>query len=271
MLKIGSRGEKVIELQQKLNELGFNCGKPDGIFGNGTETAVKDFQRSQNLVVDGLVGNGTLTALDKAKASIQISDPELANSPLPAGQGWIKSDNKHLLESVIHHEGGKEIQYSMYRRGILKAAPGRDFQACIDQNLWPVYMDSLGKPTNGVGHLITGKENPDPYKGITDQQAMDQLAADLKSKVEDAKKLCEDKEVDASNNQTLQMVVIEICFQLGAAGFSKFNNGWKKIKAAQTGQGTWKAACDELKDSRWYRQTPERVDSVLEPLEKLDR
>ena len=53
-------------MQEKLNKAGYNCGTPDGKFGSGTTTAVKNFQKSKNLTVDGKAGKGTLTALDAA-------------------------------------------------------------------------------------------------------------------------------------------------------------------------------------------------------------
>ena len=54
VLKIGSRGSEVKDLQEFLNLIA------DGIFGKGTEKAVKEFQSSNNLVVDGIVGPATL-------------------------------------------------------------------------------------------------------------------------------------------------------------------------------------------------------------------
>jgi GH25 family lysozyme M1 (1,4-beta-N-acetylmuramidase) len=62
-LRYGSRGENVKKLQESLNNLGFDCGKVDGIFGKRTEKAVKAFQHSRYLDTDGIVGNFTWTAL----------------------------------------------------------------------------------------------------------------------------------------------------------------------------------------------------------------
>lgn len=50
------RGEDVAELQSRLNSLGFDAGKVDGIFGPGTEEAVIDFQHNRGLAEDGRVG-----------------------------------------------------------------------------------------------------------------------------------------------------------------------------------------------------------------------
>lgn len=65
-LKVGSKGDDVKRLQENLNTLGFNTGKPDGIFGNGTKNAVIAFQKSKGLTADGIVGAGTQNAITRA-------------------------------------------------------------------------------------------------------------------------------------------------------------------------------------------------------------
>lgn len=50
------RGEDVLELQLRLSGLGFDAGKPDGIFGPDTERAVVDFQQNRQLAEDGVAG-----------------------------------------------------------------------------------------------------------------------------------------------------------------------------------------------------------------------
>ena len=63
LLKLGSRGEDVRQLQKRLNELGFSCGAADGIFGNATRAAVIAFQRANGLTADGIAGPATLGKL----------------------------------------------------------------------------------------------------------------------------------------------------------------------------------------------------------------
>lgn len=52
----GSRGSDVIFLQQQLAEKGYDIGEIDGIFGEKTLRAVRQFQTDQGLTVDGIVG-----------------------------------------------------------------------------------------------------------------------------------------------------------------------------------------------------------------------
>ena len=63
LLKNGSRGELVRELQTRLNEQGYKAGAADSIFGSNTEKAVKALQSAAGITVDGKVGQNTWTAL----------------------------------------------------------------------------------------------------------------------------------------------------------------------------------------------------------------
>ena len=64
LLKVGSRGTDVVELQTKLNDLAYNVGKVDGIFGSMTKQGVINFQKAHSLVVDGIVGRITAESLN---------------------------------------------------------------------------------------------------------------------------------------------------------------------------------------------------------------
>jgi N-acetylmuramoyl-L-alanine amidase len=56
-------GDDVAALQSRLTEMGFDCGRVDGIYGPRTELAVKDFQKSVGATVDGKCGPATIIAL----------------------------------------------------------------------------------------------------------------------------------------------------------------------------------------------------------------
>lgn len=71
ILRQGSKGEAVKQLQEKLIALGYNCGPSgaDGDFGNATLQAVKKFQQDNKLFVDGQAGALTQAILkNKIKA-----------------------------------------------------------------------------------------------------------------------------------------------------------------------------------------------------------
>lgn len=80
LLKYGTSGDAVKEMQKKLITLGYSCGSygADGEFGSGTLAAVKAFQKDKGLEIDGVYGEKTAEALNIAyenKANKQTADP----------------------------------------------------------------------------------------------------------------------------------------------------------------------------------------------------
>ncbi len=68
--RLAMRGDDVRDLQRRLNALGFDAGKEDGIFGVETQDAVADFQRNVGLDPDGVAGRETFEALDRLRRRI---------------------------------------------------------------------------------------------------------------------------------------------------------------------------------------------------------
>lgn len=69
LLRLGSTGEAVTCLQEKLKAAGFSPGAIDGDFGPGTQAAVLAFQHSRGLLADGIAGPRTLAALEAGDAA----------------------------------------------------------------------------------------------------------------------------------------------------------------------------------------------------------
>ena len=93
--KIGSRGDEVRRIQQKLKTLGFFEGAVDGIYGVKTQSAVKRFQKSVGITADGIAGSKTLLYLG------------LGDSTSPGSGGYSSSD-VYLLAKVIAAEARGE-------------------------------------------------------------------------------------------------------------------------------------------------------------------
>lgn len=90
MLKTGSQGPRVLELQQRLTELGYYEGVCDGQYGAQTQTAVIAFQQVNGIEADGIAGTETLTILFSEDAIPAVSPApsptaEAASSPVPTG------------------------------------------------------------------------------------------------------------------------------------------------------------------------------------------
>lgn len=81
-LKQGDKGNKVKEIQQKLNKFGYKL-YVDGDFGSTTYNAVIDFQMKNNLLKDGIVGNLTLRKLDMPIAPGTMYKPPVTQISIP--------------------------------------------------------------------------------------------------------------------------------------------------------------------------------------------
>ena len=123
---------------------------------------------------------------------------------------------KDLLEKIKHHEGFVEH----------------------------VYDDSLGIPTIGYGFAIKDL--------ILDEDIAEEILIrkleKLKRNANSRFKCLEDMPVE------VQEVVVNMCYQLGVTGVSKFK---KAISAMQ--ERDWITASEEMLDSKWAKQTPNRA------------
>lgn len=63
ILRVGSQGQAVKDVQALLSQQGLYRNAPDGVYGSQTQAAVRQFQQSQNLPVDGIVGPQTWGAM----------------------------------------------------------------------------------------------------------------------------------------------------------------------------------------------------------------
>ena len=131
-----------------------------------------------------------------------------------------------LLESVKKHEGYKNH----------------------------VYLDTLGKRTVGVGHLCVedfwedGKEYEEDF-------LMDILKKDLQQAIRQADLKCEGLKI----SDDAKIIIIEMIFQLGGTGVSKFRKMWQ---ALQQDPPDYAEASVQMLDSRWAKQTPNRAQEM---------
>ena len=70
-------------MQEKLNQLGFNCGTADGIVGTKTIEAVKQYERSKGMTAEGKVSRELYNTLMKDKDALTIDNDD-ANSNVTA-------------------------------------------------------------------------------------------------------------------------------------------------------------------------------------------
>lgn len=105
VLRIGSKGEEVRELQENLIKLGYDLGKwgADGDFGNATYEAVKKLQKDHGLEDDGVVGKNTYALLDRLLNQSQTSQPQ--DNPYPTIRLGDKGELVRLLQEKLNRKG----------------------------------------------------------------------------------------------------------------------------------------------------------------------
>lgn len=105
LLKKGMSGQKVLELQTRLQSLGYlGSGSPDGIFGSATQTAVIKFQADNGLNDDGIAGPATIAAMDKllVKEEAGSSQPGVLKKGM---KGENVLDLQAKLKSLGYYDG----------------------------------------------------------------------------------------------------------------------------------------------------------------------
>lgn len=98
--KKGSSGAVVTQIQTKLKSWGYYTGTVDGIYGSGTERAVRAFQQKNGLTVDGKAGDQTLAAMGLSAGG--------GNSSNSSGSGGASSSQVDLLARLISAEARGE-------------------------------------------------------------------------------------------------------------------------------------------------------------------
>jgi len=117
-----------------------------------------------------------------------------------------------------------------------------------------VYLDTLGKRTVGVGHLCV-EDFWEDDKEYEEKFLMTILEHDLQSAIKSAEELCEGYNI----SDDAKIIIIEMIFQLGKSGVSKFRNMWKALAEDPP---SYHVASIEMLDSRWAKQTPNRAQEM---------
>ena len=123
-----------------------------------------------------------------------------------------------------------------------------------------MYLDSLGKATIGIGHLIKPHERERYAEGV--EISMDEVEElfemDLNRAAAGAESLIEEC-IGHDLPSHIEEVILEMVYQLGTQGVRNFSKMWKAMRVKD-----WKTAASEMKDSRWHKQTTKRCESLAE-------
>ena len=129
---------------------------------------------------------------------------------------------------------------------------------------YEVYLDHLGYPTFGIGHLI---RESDPEYGaevgtpVSESRVAEAFESDVQTVLSDCTKLYSDWD---ELPEEAQLVIANMMFNLGYPRLSAF----KGMKAGVDARD-WNRAADEMIDSRWYKQVTNRANRLVERIRAL--
>lgn len=129
ILRNGMYGDDVKQMQEYLNQLGFDCGKADGDFGDATEIGVREFQEAKSLEVDGEYGPKSHAAL-----MVALEDKTVQN---PRG---VRIVNGNCYVRTAPNTGGKKLGVARkgetYKYGGKTSEDGWHLIEYKNQNAW---------------------------------------------------------------------------------------------------------------------------------------
>ena len=130
--------------------------------------------------------------------------------------------------------------------------------------VYNVYLDHLGYPTFGIGHLVL---DSDPEHGlevgaiVSEDRVIEVFESDVQSVLSDCNRLYEDFD---DLPEEAQRVIANMMFNMGLTRLSKFKGMKRGVDTRD-----WHQAADEMVDSRWYRQVTNRADRLVERMRAL--
>ena len=135
----------------------------------------------------------------------------------------------------------------------------------VDEGVkYEVYLDHLGLPTCGIGHLIT---DSDPEHGldvgteIGEERVNELFEQDINITIDECKKLYYDFD---ELPEEAQLIICNMMFNMGRPRLSRFH----KMKRAVDNR-EWEEAANQMKDSRWYKQVTNRADRLVQRMKKV--
>ncbi len=135
----------------------------------------------------------------------------------------------------------------------------------IDEGVkYEIYLDHLGYPTFGIGHLILESDaeyGQDTGTAVSEERVAEAFEADLVSVLSDCESLYGDFE---DLPEDAQRIIANMMFNMGRPRLSKFKGMKRGVDAKD-----WNAAADEMIDSAWYRQVPNRAKRLVTRMRAL--
>ena len=136
----------------------------------------------------------------------------------------------------------------------------------IDEGVkYEIYLDHLGLPTFGIGHLVL---DSDPEHGqevgtpVSEDRVNECFAKDVEVVLSECTHLYPDFDVLP---EEVQLIIANMMFNMGRPRLSKFKGMKRGVDARD-----WNAASDEMVDSAWYRQVTNRAQRLVDRMRAVD-
>ena len=136
----------------------------------------------------------------------------------------------------------------------------------IDEGVkYEIYLDHLGYPTFGIGHLVIPSDKEyreDVGTRVSEERVRECFDKDVESVLRDCTLLYKDF---YELPEEAQQIIANMMFNMGYTRLSKFKGMKKGVDAKD-----WNKAADEMVDSRWYKQVTNRANRLVERMRNIE-
>tara|TARA_Y100001936_G_C16008986_1_gene632430 strand:+ start:425 stop:871 length:447 start_codon:yes stop_codon:yes gene_type:complete len=136
----------------------------------------------------------------------------------------------------------------------------------IDEGVkYEIYLDHLGYPTFGIGHLVVPDDKEyreDVGTRVSEERVRECFDKDVESVLRDCTLLYKDFD---ELPEEVQQIVANMMFNMGYTRLSKFKGMKRGVDARD-----WNKAADEMVDSRWYKQVTNRANRLVERMRNIE-
>jgi lysozyme len=131
---------------------------------------------------------------------------------------------------------------------------------------YEIYLDHLGLPTFGIGHLVTknDQEHGQPVgTPVSEERVQEAFEQDIEVTLSECRKHYNDYYNDLP--EEVQLVLANMMFNLGRPRLSKFVSMKRHLEARD-----WNKMADEMVDSRWYNQVTNRAERLVQRIRRME-